>query len=89
VERLEKMLRGLSAQAKAGNILKEKLGIAGKRAETTGGPTTADELVKQKAEELRKVNPKLTPEQAYARVIADPANKKLAAAAMNRMEIAQ
>lgn len=89
VELLEKTLRALSAQARKGNLLMEKMGIAGKRTETTGGPSTADELVKQKAEELRKSNPKLTAEQAYARVIADPANSRLAAAAMSGMEIAR
>lgn len=89
VERLEKTLRALGSQAKRGAILMEKMGIAGKRHETTGGPATADELVKQKAEELRKSNPKLTAEQAYAKVIGDPANKKLAAAAMSGLAIAQ
>lgn len=43
---------------------------------------TGDEMdaLKAKAAELRKSDPKLTEEQAFAKVYADPANRKIAAA---------
>jgi hypothetical protein len=81
---LEKMLSAVAAQARKGAILMERIGSAGKRDSAVG---SADALVKQKAAELQKSNPKLTDAQAYAKVMADPANKALAAAAI-RNEIA-
>jgi hypothetical protein len=44
------------------------------------GGDSAMALLKAKAEELRKSNPSLSPEQAFAKVYSDPANRKLAQA---------
>lgn len=64
-------LKGLVNQAKTGEIFKEFGG--------DGGPTgaTAYDKIKALGEELRKLDPSLSPQQARAKVLMNPANAAL------------
>lgn len=68
IEAMVKQLAAANAQAREAGIFKE-LGGTG----NDNGATPHDELM-AKAHELRKSDPKLTIEQAYAKVYADPGN---------------
>jgi hypothetical protein len=72
VAKLKTHLKSAIAAAKEGGLFKE-FGATGRTEELT----PYDELV-AKAAELRKIDPKLTEAQAFAKVYQDPANKKLA-----------
>lgn len=71
VEEFEKDMTSAIAAAKEGGVFKE-FGAAGR----TEVLTPYEELV-AKAAELRKTQPQLTEAQAFAKVYADPANKKI------------
>jgi len=68
--RLERLLSGARARLEKGALFGE-LGYAG-----TPGGSAYDRLV-QRAEALRRVEPSLAPEQAFARAYEDPGNRSL------------
>jgi hypothetical protein len=72
VAKMKGHLKSAIAAAKEGGLFKE-FGATG-RAE----PLSAYEELEAKAAELRKVDPKLSKSQAFAKVYADPENAKLA-----------
>lgn len=73
-KRIKALTKSLQAMDSTSVIFKE-FGAGG--GDGTGA-TAYDQLV-VKATELRKTEPKLTPEQAFAKVYTDPANARLAA----------
>jgi hypothetical protein len=72
IEAMVKQLAAGNAQAREAGIFKE-LGGSG----NDNGATPHDQIL-AKADELRKVDPKLTREQAYAKAYTDPANHEIA-----------
>lgn len=72
VEAMVKQLAAANAQAREAGIFKE-LGGTG-----NGGGATPHEEITAKAHELRKADPTLTFEQAYAKAYSDPANESIA-----------
>lgn len=76
IEKVFTMLGSATKALEEGNLLKE-LGTS------LGGGAQSDDPIAQltaKAEELRKSDPKLTREEAFAKVYSDPANAELARA---------
>jgi hypothetical protein len=71
---IEKTLKGLTEQVRTGKVFAE----FGSSAGTGGGALTAHDQLVQKAEELRKKQPELSPAQAFAKAYQDPANRELA-----------
>jgi hypothetical protein len=73
LDEITKLLAAAQAQAREGGVFKE-LGT------TASGNTdaTPHDAIMAKAHELRKNDPKLTIEQAYAKAYADPANAEIA-----------
>jgi hypothetical protein len=67
------MIKGMSEQIRTGKVF-EEFGKAG-GGEGTGA--TAYDQIKLKGEELRKIDPKLSPQQARTKVMTDPANAEL------------
>lgn len=72
IEAMVKQMAALTAQAREGGVFKE-FGGSG----APGGSTPHDELM-AKAAELRKSDPTLSIEQAYAKVYSDPVNHDIA-----------
>lgn len=70
ISKIEQTIKGLTEQVKTGKIF-EEFGTA------KGATSTAEDQIMAKAEELRKVNPKLSQQQAYTKVYTDPANREL------------
>lgn len=71
VEKLEDALKAANAALKESGLFKE-LGSA----KGSDGASAYDQLV-GKADELRKANPKLSPDQAFSKAYEDPANADL------------
>lgn len=72
LKQMEATIKALNEQTKQSDVFKE----FGTRHESNGGATAYDQLV-AKASEIRKVDPKLTAEQAFDKAISDPANREL------------
>lgn len=66
------MVKGIAEQARTGKIFEE----FGKGGDNQPGATAYDQI-RAKGEELRKADPKLSPQQARAKVLSDPANADL------------
>ena len=72
VDKLLGFLKAATAAAKEAGLFKE-FGASG-----GNGPLTALDELNAKATELRKTNPALSQDQAFAKVFSDPANAELA-----------
>lgn len=73
-KRFADVTKALRDQVKTGSLFKE----FGTAAAGGTGVSAAYDQLQQKAAELRKADPKLTPEQAFTKVYTDPANRELA-----------
>lgn len=72
IKKLEEKITGLNAQVKKGDLYKE---FGNNRGGSAGGNAMAQLIAKR--DELMKTDPKLTTEQAFAKIYADPANREL------------
>jgi hypothetical protein len=74
-ELVKQIVKAATAQDATSELFKE----FGKGGGGEGSGTTAYDQIKLKGEELRKADPKLSPQQARTKVLTDPANAELAA----------